>query len=180
MKKKRFQKFIIYFLAVILLNIAGITGWFYLLGRIDGAKNGIMSAKSRISLNESRREDARNLEKLALGLEKEINILDSAFVTKDNIVQFIEKLEGISDITGTKLDVSFASLPSAAGESEARFRFSVEGEFGGVYGFLFMLENTEPHIFFNNADFMKKGGGEKNDLWMGRFDVGVLSSYKSI
>ncbi len=149
-------------------------------------KNKIVSALTNETESIIKKETKlRSVKKLVRDIERERNIIDSYFITNDNIVDFIEIIEnfgkrnGLSiEITSVKVDDINSVLEKKVKTGELLYvNFKTKGHFGELFQFLSILENLPFKIDLLNIDFKKPSGisGQDKDmnLWSGFFNISV-------
>lgn len=158
------KKLIILFLIIILIDAAAAFLWFYLYSEIEKKQEDLVGIANALAFSGA---NAKNLKLLKNQMEEEIGSrakLDEVFLTKKDVVPFIEYLEKTGKDIGVSVDFSSVKIDEI-GKEKPRFQFSLKGKFENIYRFIVLLENVRYQLIFDNISISKdgdKGGWEAN------------------
>lgn len=87
-------------------------------------------------------------------LESQLATLDNYFITADNTVEFLERLETTADLTKVKIKIN-----QAEAKENLSLNFSLQGTFSGIYQFLILLEKFPYNLRVERFDLRLKSPG---------------------
>jgi len=102
--------------------------------------------------------------------------LDGYFVGQDDIVQFIETVEALSELTGE--DVTIVSVDVDEGDSVSayqflRLRLTTKGVWEETVHFLALLEALPNYVIVDRGNLKLRLGDEGAEEWEGSFDIRI-------
>jgi len=121
----------------------------------------IHGAERSIKILEEKRKDLDAASVSLKGFKDEITIIESAFLSEENFVGFVNTLEDF----GKKSEVGFIAKEanfSQNGSGQAEFSFSLKGDLKGVYRFLYLLDNSQYSGILRQASIRREGGESKD------------------
>lgn len=177
MKNKRFIATLLFTFIAAALS-AGI--WFLVSYKINLEKEQIYGLKKNIAENEEKISNLKSLNAILEETKEDKELVQSVFLTNDQLIRVIESLEFIGKTSSTTLKISSVSS-DAAKSSKPSFSFSAEGSFAQVFKFARYLENLPYYFSISRISFNKVNEAQKNSLpqWQAIFNI-ELESYEKI
>lgn len=152
MKNKEITKSISFF---VILNLVIISAWFFLFTSINKKKDRVELLQNDVAKRVSRQNELSQLKLLVDDVREEKNKLATVFINENNIVDFIESLEGIAE--ASKVDLRLRSVNVASGKAKNTItQFNINGEFENVFHYIALLETAPYQILFNKVSFVNK------------------------
>lgn len=102
--------------------------------------------------------------------------LDSYFVGQDDIVQFIEVVEGLSSITGEEITIASVDLEEGDNTSAYQFlrlRLTTKGAWKETIHFIALLEALPNYVLVERGSLELRSADEETEEWSGSFDIKV-------
>ncbi|KKT29534.1 hypothetical protein A3G55_01370 [Candidatus Giovannonibacteria bacterium RIFCSPLOWO2_12_FULL_44_25] len=124
--------------AVLSLAALGVLIWM-LYQKISEVSAVVAEAEAKMAFLEKSEREFSVAESGVKDYEKEINLLESAFLNESKFVDFLKLLEGMSKKSGVGFSAKSAKIPAAKGE-EAALSFELSGDFGSVVNFIALLD----------------------------------------
>jgi hypothetical protein len=87
-------------------------------------------------------------------LESQLAMLDNYFITADNTVEFLERLERTSNLTKVKIKIN-----QAEAKNNLSLNFSLAGSFSAINQFLVLLEKFPYNLRIERLDLRLKSPG---------------------
>ena len=165
--KKR--KFIIHFTAVILINAVATAGWYIMFNEVRGLTTAIKDAREKINQNDRLIEDQRSIATLLSEHEGGVSSINSAFVEKETIVSFVERIEELGRNTRNTVDISISSLDKS--KEKPTFAFAITGAPNDIYRFISALQYVPYKIRITNAEMHE----DTEEAWRGDINIILLS-----
>lgn len=166
----RNKKFITTIILIILLNGVALAGWLYLFSNLRKENNFIREEREKIMISDKKLENSSSLKILMNEVIDEKQKIDSAFLNKDNIVDFIENLESIAGKTGASIKIGKINITSQERKGLS-VQFNLTGDFNQLFHYLIFLENLPYLINIEKIDFQKLAPNE----WRADFEILVSS-----
>lgn len=164
------KKFIITIALIVLLNGIVLAGWLYLFSYLEKQNDLIREERQRILMNEKKLENNRSLKDLMNKIADEKQKIDSVFLDKENIINFIESLESVSGKTGASIKIGNINIDNRK-EKNVFLQFSLTGDFVRLFHYLVLLENL-PYLINIEKTGLKKAASNE---WRADFEVSVNS-----
>jgi len=174
------------FETVMVMTIIALIAYIVLFIQIK-EKNEIVSALTNEAESIVQKETKlRSVKNLVRDIERERNIIDSYFITDDNIVDFIEIIENLGKKNGLSIEITSVKVDNIDSDIEKKIKmgellrvnFKTKGHFSELFQLLSVLENLPFKIDLLNIDFSKSAGvlnRDKNiNLWSGFFSITVI------
>ena len=156
------------FLIIIVIDALVAFLWFYLYSQIGKEKDAVKKNIQDAAIFEINVQNLKTLERQIGETENEKRILDSAFVSREDIVPFIDFMEKLGLDVGVA--VEFTSVKFDGGKNEnPRLQFKMEGNFKNIFRYIVLLENLPSQAIIEGMDMNKK---ENDDIW--KADIGVI------
>lgn len=165
--KKR--KFLIHFTVVILVNAVAIVSWYIMFNKVRDLTAVIQDTREKIKQNEELVQNQRSTATLLNELEEGVHTINSAFVEKETIVPFVQKIEELARNTQNTIDIKFGSLDKKG--EKPTFIFSISGASDNVHRFITALQYVPYKILITNVD-MREDAGE---TWRGNINIALIS-----
>jgi len=161
------RKFVITIFFVVFLNAVFICITIFLFLRVDLEKESIQSLKERAGAYEERTKNTRDVERALANKEKEVVEVESIFLDKESIINFIEELENLA--AQSNLQIEIKNVEGVTGGTEKpKFIVNTAGSFSDIYHFIVFLENgnyqAEKKINFARKAFEMVGIGSERIL----------------
>lgn len=181
---KNFSKTKKLLILCIVLNLVVWTAYGVIFWQIKSQNEKISLLVNEAELDTKKEEDLR-LTKASLNENKDsISRIDSYFIPKDGVVDFINSLESLGKQSGTSLVIGSVSVESETKIKEnfkevLRLKVQAIGSWKNVMHFLSILENLPYQVDLQQADFKlsvsaegSSGGGVPQ--WEGDFEFTLL------
>ena len=163
------KKFITTIVLVVLLNGAVLAGWLYLFSNLKKQNNFIKEERQKILVSDKKLENSNSLKALMNEIIEEKQKIDSAFLDKESIVNFIEDLESIAGKTGASIKIG--NINDNQEKKGLSFQFNLTGNFNQLFHYLILLEKLPYLINIERMDFKKLAPNE----WGADFEILVNS-----
>jgi hypothetical protein len=164
------KKFITTIILVVLLNGTALTGWLYLFSNFKKQNNFIKEEQQKILVNDKKLENSNSLKALMNEITDEKQKIDSAFLDKESIINFIENLESIAGKTGASIKIGNINIDNQEKKSLS-FQFNLTGNFNQLFHYLILMEKLPYLINIERMDFKKLAPNE----WGANFEILVNS-----
>ena len=151
--------------SILVVLLLGAASYWYLL-RLAGEIAGI---KLELAATDQRIKNTKALEKVLTVSQEERGRLDGIFVSRDELIHFIEDLEEGAKASEVRLEVEALSSAARSGESASSFRLDVQGSFAAVFKYLLLLENLPYETSFEQMNL------EFSEEWRGFYVIKILS-----
>jgi len=145
------KKFIITIILIILLNGVVLAGWLYLFSSLKKENNFIKEKRQEILANDKKLENSNSLKILMNEIVDERQKIDSAFLDKESVVNFIEKLELIADRTDASIKIGKINIDNQE-RGGLSLQFDLTGNFNQLFHYLVLLENLPYLINIEKMD----------------------------
>lgn len=103
----------------------------------------------------SKREEIKRMNNYLQSIEKEKAAFETHFITRTDIVPFLDSLESLAGKVGTKATVSSIKISEDGAGLLVSLRDT--GDFSKVYKFLTLLENSPYQLEFVSVDLHRTG-----------------------
>lgn len=164
------KKFITTIILVVLLNGVVLAGWLYLFSSLKKQNNFIKEKQQKILVSDKKLENSNSLKVLMNEIVDEKQKIDSAFLDKESIINFIENLESISGKTGASIKIGNINIDNQE-EKGLSLQFNLTGNFNQLFHYLILLEELPYLINIERMDFKKLVPNE----WKADFEILVNS-----
>ncbi|MCX6731873.1 MAG: hypothetical protein NTX55_02715 [Candidatus Parcubacteria bacterium] len=164
------KKFITTIVLIVLLNGAVLAGWLYFFSNLKQQNNFIKEERQKILVSDKKLENSGSLKILMNEITGEKQKIDSAFLDKETIVNFIEKLESIAGKTGAAIKIGNINMDNQ-NEKGLSLQFNITGNFNQLFHYLILLENLPYSINIEKMDFKKLAPNN----WEADFEIIVNS-----
>jgi len=160
------KKRIIIIILIVLANLLLAGGWFYLSSQISLQKEIKDETLKELALIEAKIKNKGDLKLILPETKDEREKINSAFLNDQEVINFIEVLEDISEKSKSNLEIS-----SIKKENDTRvFNIVISGPFKNVLQYIMLLENTpyQPDILRANMNI-----DQEKELWNARLNIGI-------
>ncbi len=164
------KKFITTIVLVVLLNGAVLAGWLYLFSNLKKQNNFIREERQKILVSDKKLENSSSLKILMDEIVDKKQKIDSAFLNKESVVNFIENLESIAGKTGASIKIGNINIDNQE-KKGLSLQFNLTGNFNQLFHYLILLENLPYLINIERMDFKKLAPNE----WGADFEISVNS-----
>jgi Tfp pilus assembly protein PilO len=164
------KKFIITIILIFLLNGAALAGWLYLFSNLKKQNNFIKEEQQKILVSDKKLENSNSLKTLMNEIIDEKQKIDSVFLDKDSVVNFIENLESIAGKTGASIKIGNINIDSQK-KKGLSLQFNLTGNFNQLFHYLILVEKLPYLINIETMDFKKSASNE----WEADFEILVNS-----
>lgn len=141
----------------------------------------VRDLESKVQVENAREDLDRTTKSLLTQTQIERDKLSVLFLQENELVSFIEHIEGLGGVTNTDLEIQAVDVVAAEAEQEVyewlKLTVVARGAWGEVYHLLSLLENVPLGVSLRTAEIRRDGGvlaEESSEEWAGRFDVFVL------
>jgi len=178
MKKTR----IITIISIALILVA-IGGYIFIQGMISHKLSDLREIKKEITIADNKFFQLRNQNQLLYQKgNKSENFLNTLFLSEDEVVQFIESIEGIDSVLGTKTSISKIEEQVNPNTKNKEISLSITstGTFDQLLKMNKLLENMPLEVSFtsNNLNKEVSAEGEFLSSWKLTSDI-IIHTYKS-
>lgn len=163
--KYKNKKFIA--IALVAVNLFLFSAAAYLYFKTQEKTASVLTARAEISRIDNSITAAKSIERLLKDMADEKDKIDSIFLNKENIIEFIKELENLASESGVLLELSSANVPE--------FKFKLFGEFGDIFRYLEILEKISYRIIFEQADIQVFGVANKKNQWRADITLSLAS-----
>lgn len=165
------KKLIISIFLVVLISLGIIGSWFYLCYAVNLKKDNVDKINSQIKAIEKQMEESHSLEIFMKDIEGDKERIESIFLEKDALINFIRDLEVLARNSGVVMKLTAIGVDDVDTLGGAHLRLSVRGNFSEIYRYLTLLENVEHQVLIKVAYIREDDGG-----WLGNFEI-ILKSF---
>jgi Tfp pilus assembly protein PilO len=174
-------KYLSVFLISIIIILIGFSVW--CLIKINKGLQGVFDEKSFIASNKNIDDTDTLIDQQKEDYDYVEKKIDSLFIEKTKIVEFIETLEKIAQ--ENKVTVTITGVDQQQGTKEDLLEYgtlcmfvSASGEFNDISGFLNAVENLPYAIFVTNTKLIKnvEVANSTEKLWSINFSLEVITN----
>ncbi|KKR67949.1 MAG: hypothetical protein UU10_C0033G0009 [Parcubacteria group bacterium GW2011_GWF1_40_6] len=128
---------------------------------------------------ERRRENITSLDRAFEEIFENKTLLERHFAKSSDVVPFLDTLEGLAPKAGVEMEVNSVNIKDD--NTVLSIDIRVNGNFGAVYKFLSLLENSPYELDFSSIDMSKLKTGDSIDKtveeskWDAVFRIQLLS-----
>ena len=155
---------------IILLNLLGLGVLGFLGRQLYGDADQVIAAYQEFYTATRGKENLMILEKTLVATTDSRAAVAAAFLRSDELVLFIEKLEGLAKTAGVELNLA-EPKPVVRKAASLELAFQATGSFAGLYRFSTLLENLPYRLEWQSLKWNLKGG----TTWQGDFNLAVVS-----
>jgi Tfp pilus assembly protein PilO len=178
---KPFKVTNIVFLLSIVFLLVSISAYVYSFNVVKSKGESTASLQKETTAFEAQEAEVGQLRTNLVTTEADRNKITSYFIDADNIVTFLETVEGYAKTVGLK--VSFENVSFAKSPDRLDVSLKVDGSFTNLYRFTSLVESAPYEITFNNMNITKsqldvvpvKKGDPIIPPWNERISLSVLS-----
>ena len=145
---------------------------YQLLGRLS---EDILGTRGRISGLDSELQNLKLFENFLADTALSRERIKSGFVSRGNLVRFIEDLEQVGKDGGIAVEVDSASLAATPEERGPSFRLSAKGSFSSLFQYLLTLENLPYEIVFEEIHLNSATGEKDKIIWSAAILIRLIS-----
>ena len=187
---KNFPKTQKILITIIILNIVAFFSYFLLFSSIKEKNQQTSLSLNNTELELKKNDRYESVRDILSETESERKIIDSYFVNKEKIVDFIESIEGLGKQSGVAVHIN------SVGEDEGALNtltlpllhlsIEAEGDFRSVFTFLSLLENLPfktvlPRVALERQNPEQTISGissskKKVPVWKGSFELSVAKN----
>mgnify|MGYP001611418787 CR=1 FL=1 len=177
---RKFKKIPLLFSTLFLIFSCSV--FFFLYKKINDNIEISETVQGEWQIEASRRDEIKSLERGMKAIGEEITLLESHFAQSSDIVPFLDTIEELAVLSGGKAEV--VSVDILKEKSELMIKIKASGNFGAVYKFLTLLENSPYELEFPSMHIKTAAeraiSDEKNavPLWEADFQIKLLSFIK--
>lgn len=153
--KSRSATTLLVILAIVNIVLAGL--YFMLFATIKANNQKISSLQNDIAVQEKREMILKSTKKLVFETVSDRRKLDSFFVTKDRVVEFLEQVADLGKESGVKLTITNLGLEDEQGAPSdlyqlLKLNIEARGGWQNLYHFLTMLESVPFAVRFGGVN----------------------------
>lgn len=173
LKDKR--KFLISIGAVIFVNLAllALNGLFY--SHVLAKKENYFEIVEKTALYEQRSNNFRDLEKDFRRTEQERKTVESIFLNKISIIDFLELVESLALKAGVDAGVKTVDFFGKDKSINPKFTIKVSGNFNDIYYFISLIESAVYHTALAQIRINSSFFEPDDRVWEGFFGLVVLN-----
>lgn len=161
--------------AVLTVFILLLIFWAFLFRSIGGLSEEIGLIKGRIMTLDLELKNLKVLENFLSDTAPQREEISGGFVSENELIDFIEDLEGAGGNVGTEVKVESATFSGDKEASVPSFRLQASGSFDSLFKLMLVLENLPYEIDFEDLSFTKSSADGKTSSWNGVFIIKLLS-----
>lgn len=165
-----------YLIGSALFLILSLLIFFFFYKKIGEIKVATIDTEIALQNEILTQEKTKNLDFLMKSIEKEKNSFEKHFVTKADIVTFLNTIENLSSSVGASANI--LTVDDSKDVPELSLSISAEGSFEAIYKFLLLLENSQYEIQVDMLDIKKGGSGQSEGSisnWIADFKIKLLT-----
>lgn len=160
-----------------------IAGYVFLYLHIQSERVNTSIIQKEIALIQEQNEQFRNLSGVVEDIDVNREKLISFFVDNDKIVDFLETIESLGEISGAEVKVKTINEIKKNEQIPAQLRLNVtaDGSWNNVYYFMVLLESLPLKLTFDQVQIRKahirNDTSEETSIdeeWLGVFNFRVL------
>lgn len=164
----------ILFVASLGFLACSIFGAVFLYGALGGIAQEIGEARGRIAALDSELKNLKIFEKFIADTEKDMERIRESFISRDELLRFIDDVENAGRESEVGVRVESANLSTdGINDSGPSFRLEASGNFSSVFKYSLLLENLPYEISFEEMNITKSG--DENEPWRAVYVVKLLS-----
>lgn len=171
-------------ITVIVADLVVIAVFLALFFTIKSKNQHISLLRNNIELETKKSADFQSLKKFSEGTAEARSKIDSIFVGKDGMVDFLGYLESIIKSAGAQAEISSINLEEARDVKNdsyeiIKIRGEAIGSWSSVYRALTLLDSLPFAVSINAAEIHKFSAGDVKSTktkggWSGNFELNVL------
>lgn len=169
------------FAVAIVLVVVGILAYGVIVWDIRKNIDEADGLSMNIAAESQKEANIESIRNIFRGTAEERGKIDSYFVSSDNIVDFLEKIEFLGKKSGVSLSFDSVDIPSEE-KNILRVRVGTEGSWEDTFYFLSLVENLPFKIELEKSSIVKMTrivSNIKTSYWRGDFTVKLLSFYQN-
>ena len=195
------MKFVKYFtdkrtFALVLLNIIVVALYWFLFSNIQWVQKESSELLSISETDLGQEETFRSIEGIIQGSSTQLQQIESYFVSSRGVVDFIESIEKLADISGVIVTIDFLGVENVSGivsetpiqmHETLRLKIVTEGRWTDTMHFLALLEYVPYKVSVGRTSLVfipqsettlsfSSSGRSPNCVWRGSFDFTVLKT----
>ncbi len=174
------------FIIIASLTFVSLVGYFIFLSIISSTNKALADLDYELGSEVRVESELKDLHDLVSSTAKEKEVLDSYFIQKDGVVDFINNLEDIVEKIGASSEIVLVDIKDdkvpAFGEffEYLNVELKVDGTWVEVFNFSEILDNMPLYIKINKMTLENiPNKGEESgpsDIWRGLFNIDVVKS----
>jgi len=169
------------FVTAVVLNIAVVGMVVLTMYRIGEQETQIALLNGLIHEQQQSEEKLKSTRRLMVDTETERVKIDALFVSEDDIVGFIEKIESLGRHAGVSLELKSVD-DSKTEDNVLSLRFTTNGNWESTFYFLALVESLPERIEVDGVNLRNTSrteGGKTTPSWFGDFSISLLSFLKT-
>lgn len=169
------------FAAAIVLSLAGISAYGAVVWNIKKNVSEAEELTLSITVEAQKEASIESIRNILRNTAVEREKIEGYFVSSDNIVDFLEKIELLGKKSGASLSFDSVDIPSDE-KNVLRVRIGTEGNWENTFYFLSMIENLPFKIEIEKSSIVKMTkivSNVKTSYWRGDFTIRLLSFYQN-
>ncbi len=170
MSLKNSKTLLIVSLTLMLCSLFGIA---FLYRALEKLAEESSEAKERLLTFDSQLKDFKIFESFIADTENERMLVEESFVSREELIKFIENIERVGVGSGVDVRVESANLAPDEKNSRPSFRLETSGNFSSVFRFPLLLENLPYEISFDEINITKSG--DLKEPWNAVYVIKLLS-----
>jgi len=160
------------------LSLFLVLGYGYAVWKIFDMNRTVQALEADVQLQLSREDLGRKAGTLLSETAQERSKLDSLLLADNEIVPFLEHIEGIGEIADVTLDVKTVDVIGSEEKQDVyewlKISVTADGSWIEVYHFLSLLEHIPLALVVDRVDLtVLKEEDKSTNMWDGRFDFRV-------
>lgn len=175
------KKTIKLFLIAAILALAAISAYGMAVREIRKNLSGAADLGSSIAAESQKEAGIESTRNILRNTAAEREKIDSYFVSSDNIVDFLEKIELLGKKSGVALSFDSVDIPSDE-KNVLRVRAGTKGSWENTFYFLSLIENLPFKIELEKSSVIKTVevvSNIKTFYWRGDFTIKLVSFYQN-
>ncbi|MDD5050631.1 MAG: type 4a pilus biogenesis protein PilO [Candidatus Pacebacteria bacterium] len=167
------------FALVVILNLAALFGVVFLFLLIRNMNEHAFTVNNDLVAAIAEKDAIQSLEKTVNAMQSDTQTLSSFLVTKDNVVDFLARIEDLGKATHCTTKVNTVEEVKNGQVSKIRLSVSISGSWTAMHTFLAALLNMPYKLDLKNVSFISSLGDDSEKtqrVWTGAFNFTVLES----
>ena len=154
---------------VVLLFLGLVILAYLLSARVVALKQ----TEKNILIFTAKKNNFDSLQKLALTLSGDRQVIENYFVTNETLPGFIERLEKLASSTEVAFNITDVALTTGA-NPVMRLNFTARASFPRLFRFISLVDSLPYVLDLTQASFVREGG--KGGAWNGTFNLDLITT----
>jgi len=176
MTLKNKKRFFISVAAIVFVNLFLLLATYFLYARIFSREVNYFEIVGKTVSFEERVGNFRELEKDFRRTEQDRMVVESVFLNRSSIIEFLELIESLAKKSEIEVNIkSVDFLSQKDGGVNPKFTIKVSGHFDNLYYFLSLIESAAYQTVFSQINIQDSSPNSGENIWEGVFELIVLN-----